>query len=88
MDTALENTRKLMFEALEKAKKANRLTESAKRRLNSFSVVARVLFYTKFNGLRKKLKAQEWQRFACTAVAMNLSRRIKHYERAKKVKAQ
>lgn len=81
---ALEYTHLLMDQALARAKKANRLNKSATRRLKSFPLWKRVLFYRRFKDFKKFIVNQEWERFACTATALNLARRIKFYERRQK----
>lgn len=84
MDEAFENTKKLMNEALDRAKKADRLHKSWSNKLKSFSIISRVIFRHKFKDVKARIEKQKWERFSCTAVGLNLARRIKHYERKKK----
>jgi hypothetical protein len=81
MSIRIDELRAAMFETLEKAKKAHRLNESGKKKLATFPLWKRIVFYSKFAKIRKKIKNHEMVRFACTSVSLHISRSIRSQER-------
>jgi hypothetical protein len=79
--SALAKLEAKMHEAARLAKRADRLTNSAKRRLASFPLWQRAIYFKRFAKLRKDIKRHEWNRFGYVAVMMNLSRSLKFYRR-------
>ncbi len=57
----MELTTRLQFK--EKATKYNNLIEAGKRRLKKYPLWKRLFYYTKFNGIRERIKGYEDMRF-------------------------
>lgn len=77
----LEQIKAKSHEAMAAAKKADSRHTRYKKVLKSFPLWKRLVFFLRFQSLRKKLKDLEWARFGSTIMALNLSKLARRIER-------